>query len=53
MEWSGIMAFGKSKQPIIKKIGENAVLGVRLGGMGIALGSLVGKRVSEMILDKV
>jgi len=53
MEWSGIMAFGESKQPIIKKIAENAAIGVRLGGMGIALGSLVGKRVSEMILDKV
>ena len=52
MEWSGIMAFGDTKQPIIKKIHKNAVMGVRLGGMGVALGSLVGKEVSDLLLEK-
>jgi len=51
MEWSGIMAFGDTKQPIIKKIHKNAVMGVRLGGMGVALGSLVGKEVSDLLLE--
>ena len=51
-EWSGIMSFGKTKEPIIKKITENAVMGVRLGGMGVAIGSLVGKKVSDLLLEK-
>ena len=51
MEWSGIMAFGSTKEPIIKKIHKNTVMGVRLGGMGVALGSLVGKKVSDLLLE--
>ncbi|AFL82804.1 glycine/D-amino acid oxidase, deaminating [Belliella baltica DSM 15883] len=38
MEWTGIMAFGKTKQPIIKMIAEDVCVGVRLGGMGVAIG---------------
>jgi len=47
--WSGIMAFGETKKPILKKINENIYVGVRLGGMGVALGSLLGEELSEMI----
>ena len=50
MEWSGIMAFGDTKQPLIQKIDDNTVMGVRLGGMGLALGSIVGKEVSDLLL---
>lgn len=50
MEWSGIMAFGDTKQPLIQKIDDNTVMGVRLGGMGLALGSMVGKEVSDLLL---
>jgi|TARA_B110000444_G_scaffold261307_1_gene312492 glycine/D-amino acid oxidase-like deaminating enzyme len=51
MEWSGIMAFGETKNPIIEKIHKNVVIGVRLGGMGVALGSMVGKEVSDLLLE--
>ncbi len=47
MEWSGIMAFGKTKKPIIKSISKGAAIGVRIGGMGIAIGSIVGKKTYE------
>ena len=47
--WSGIMAFGKNKQPILKRVSEHVILGVRLGGMGIAIGSIIGEKISEMI----
>lgn len=47
--WAGIMGVGKTKEPIIKAISENVYIGVRLGGMGVALGSLVGKELSELI----
>jgi gamma-glutamylputrescine oxidase len=41
--WSGIMGVGSEKKPIIKAISPNIVCAVRMGGMGIAIGSLVGK----------
>ena len=37
--WTGIMAFGKSKNPIVKKASENVFVAARLGGMGIAIGA--------------
>jgi glycine/D-amino acid oxidase-like deaminating enzyme len=37
--WTGIMAFGKSKNPIVKKASENVFVASRLGGMGIAIGA--------------
>jgi len=51
MAWAGIMAFGKTKQPIVKKHSENIVLGVRLGGMGVAVGSKVGQRLASLMLE--
>ncbi len=40
--WSGVMAFGSSKQPVIKRIDNHLVAGIRLGGMGVAIGAQVG-----------
>jgi glycine/D-amino acid oxidase-like deaminating enzyme len=51
MEWSGIMAFGKTKSPIIKKISDNIAMGVRLGGMGVAIGTQVGHELHELLAD--
>jgi gamma-glutamylputrescine oxidase len=47
--WSGIMGVGKTKKPIIKKISPNTAIGVRMGGMGVAIGSLVGKQVASSL----
>ena len=47
--WSGIMGVGKSKSPIIKKIDHNTAIGVRLGGMGVAMGAQVGKTLSTLL----
>ncbi|WP_081209475.1 NAD(P)/FAD-dependent oxidoreductase [Salegentibacter sediminis] len=47
--WSGIMGVGSQKKPILKQLSENVYCGVRLGGMGVAIGSLVGKELSELI----
>lgn len=41
--WTGIMGVGNEKKPIVKKITPNVVCAVRMGGMGVAIGSLVGK----------
>jgi glycine/D-amino acid oxidase-like deaminating enzyme len=47
--WSGIMGIGNSKNPIVSQLSENVYCGVRLGGMGVAIGSLVGKGLAELI----
>lgn len=49
MEWSGIMAFGDNKTPIVEKATDRIAIGVRLGGMGVAIGSLVGEEVAEIL----
>lgn len=47
--WSGIMGVGEKKKPIVKKVSENVFCGVRLGGMGVAIGSLVGQELADLI----
>ena len=47
--WSGIMGVGQQKKPIIKQLGNNTYCGVRLGGMGVAIGSLVGKELADLL----
>jgi gamma-glutamylputrescine oxidase len=49
MRWSGIMAFGKEKTPIVKRIDERIIAGVRMNGIGVALGSMVGKELAGMV----
>jgi glycine/D-amino acid oxidase-like deaminating enzyme len=49
--WSGILGIGSVKQPIIKHISPNIVVAVRMGGMGVAIGSLVGEEAAHLILD--
>ena len=47
--WSGIMGVGQQKKPIVKQLSTNVFCGVRLGGMGIAIGSLVGKELADLL----
>ena len=47
--WSGIMGVGNSKNPIVSQLSENVYCGVRLGGMGIAIGSLVGTELADLV----
>ncbi len=49
MSWAGIMGVGQSKEPIIKRYSNRIAIGVRMGGMGVAIGALVGKKLSEQI----
>ena len=47
--WSGIMGVGKKKKAIVKQVSNNVFCGVRLGGMGVAIGSLVGKELADLL----
>ncbi|PWS27908.1 FAD-dependent oxidoreductase [Pedobacter yonginense] len=48
--WSGVMAFGKVLEPLIKEVSNNVFCATRCNGMGIAIGSQTGADVSEMVL---
>lgn len=48
-KWSGVMAFGANKQPVVQRIDPHLVAGVRLGGMGVAIGASVGAAVAELL----
>ena len=47
--WSGIMGVGNQKKPIVKQLSNNVFCGIRLGGMGVAIGSLVGKELADLV----
>ncbi|MEJ5104683.1 NAD(P)/FAD-dependent oxidoreductase [Chryseobacterium sp. MYb328] len=49
LRWSGIMAMGNEKTPIVKQISDRQFCAVRLSGMGVALAPKIGEIVREMI----
>ncbi|PKA82975.1 hypothetical protein ATE92_1119 [Ulvibacter sp. MAR_2010_11] len=49
--WSGIMGVGRQKKPIVKKVAPNVYCGVRLGGMGVAIGSSVGQQLAKFATE--
>ena len=46
--WAGIMGVGSSKTTHIKQLNEGLFCAVRMGGMGIALGTNVGQEVAQL-----
>jgi gamma-glutamylputrescine oxidase len=51
--WSGIMGFGEELKPIIKQVQPDVFCAVRCNGMGVAMGSLVGEEVAEMVSQSI
>ena len=47
--WAGVMGVGPVKQTIVKRLSENVSCSVRLGGMGIAIGTSIGKQAADLI----
>ena len=48
--WSGIMAMGSEKTPIVKELQPNVFCAVRMNGMGVALAPIVGQKIAKMML---
>lgn len=48
--WSGILGIGSSKMPIVERINDRVFVGVRMGGMGVAIGNLIGKKLSDLAI---
>ncbi len=49
--WSGIMGVGPEKVPIVRRVAPQVHVAVRLGGMGVAIGSLVGEEVAALVVE--
>lgn len=49
--WTGILGVGRSKSPIIQQVDERLFCAVRMGGMGVAIGSQVGTRLGQLVLN--
>ncbi len=49
--WSGILGIGLEKKPIVEKVSPNVSVAVRLSGMGVAIGTLVGQEGAELAMS--
>lgn len=47
--WSGVMGVGSQKKPIVKSLNNRVHCGVRMGGMGVAIGSLIGVELADLV----
>lgn len=47
--WTGILGLGPVKKPIVEKFSPNVVVAVRLSGMGVAIGTLVGQEGATLL----
>lgn len=48
--WAGVMGVGKKKSVLLNKISGQVFTAVRMGGMGVAIGSLVGENAAELMM---
>ncbi len=51
--WRGILGIGESKYPIIEWVDSDILVGVRLGGMGVAIGSYLGDQLAGKLINNV
>jgi glycine/D-amino acid oxidase-like deaminating enzyme len=47
--WSGVMGVGETKKVIIERFSDKVSCSVRLGGMGVAIGTSIGKQSAQML----
>ncbi|MBX7226377.1 MAG: FAD-binding oxidoreductase [Chitinophagales bacterium] len=50
-QWSGIMGLGSSKKTIVQQVDKNVFCAVRMGGMGVALGMMIGEEAAGIIYN--
>lgn len=49
--WTGILGVGAQKTPILQRISDRQCVAIRLGGMGVAIGALVGAQAAALAAD--
>ncbi len=50
MWWTGILGLGPVKKPIVERVSPTITVAVRMNGMGVAIGSLVGEDGADLVL---
>lgn len=53
LQWSGIMAFGQTLEPLIEEVKPNIFCATRCNGMGIAIGSQTGEDIANLLLQSL
>ncbi|MFL5763154.1 MAG: NAD(P)/FAD-dependent oxidoreductase [Bacteroidia bacterium] len=53
MRWSGIMGVGPEKKSIVEAVSNTIFCAVRMGGMGVAIGTLVGEEVAGIVSESI
>ena len=49
--WSGILGVGGSKMPLVRWLNDDVLIAIRMGGMGVAIGSFIGAVSSALLLE--
>jgi glycine/D-amino acid oxidase-like deaminating enzyme len=49
LAWSGILGVGKDERPVVREVEKNVFVGTCLGGIGVAIGSLIGEELAGLI----
>lgn len=49
MRWAGIMGFSATRLPVVRRVSDHVAVGFGCNGMGVALGSIVGKETAEAL----
>jgi len=47
--WTGILGLGPLKKPIVERVSPHVVVSVRLSGMGVAIGTLIGQEGADLL----
>ncbi len=47
-QWAGIMGFNENKRPIVRRLSDRVLIGAKMGGMGVAIGSLIGAKLAAL-----
>jgi glycine/D-amino acid oxidase-like deaminating enzyme len=47
-EWTGFLGVGKERAAIVKQVSDRVRCGVRMGGMGVAIGSRIGRKMAYL-----
>ena len=50
--WIGYLGIGHERTPIVEKLSPHIFCGVRMGGMGVAIGSKIGEMLSAKCIDE-
>lgn len=47
-EWVGYLGVGATRSPIVERAAPGIICAVRMGGMGVAIGTLIGQEAAEL-----